>query len=154
MADFSPSNEQHPLLPSGYWTGFYVYSHSQQRHEMLLMLDFHEGIISGEGQDDVGAFTFDGKYNLDAMTCRFLKHYATHTIDYRGDIDENGIWGKWYYVHADSMGMTREEFTKLAAEMPNIFSGGFHIWPRSREFSAYEMEVRKLKEEAVVKLVQ
>ena len=73
----SPDNyEQHPHLPSGYWTGFYVYYHSQERHEMLLMLDFINGNISGNGQDDVGAFTFEGRYDLTSMTCRFMNTIA------------------------------------------------------------------------------
>ena len=36
------------------------------------------------------------------------KIYHTHTIDYKGDIDENGIWGIW-----DN----------------GEIKGGFHIWP-------------------------
>jgi hypothetical protein len=154
MPESPDSYEQHPHLPSGYWTGFYVYYHSQERHEMLLMLDFINGNISGNGHDDVGAFTFEGHYDLTSMTCRFMKHYSTHQIDYHGQIDENGIWGKWYYVYYPGMGIDEAAFNKLMSELRQQFSGGFHIWPRNKEFSAHEMAVRKLKEEEVIKLVE
>lgn len=144
-------NEQHPMLPSGYWTGFYVHSHSAERHEMMIMLDFMSGIISGDGQDDVAAFTFDGTYDLTSMTCKFLKHYRTHSIDYRGNIDENGIWGKWYHVHNANGKVTKEQFDMYKQMMPDLFSGGFHIWPSNKEFSEYQLEVRKVREEEVVK---
>ncbi len=39
------------------------------------------------------------------------KFYATHTVFYDGQVDENGIWGTW--------------------TIGGYFSGGFHIWPKA-----------------------
>jgi len=144
-------SEQHPMLPSGYWTGFYVYAHSAERHEMMIMLDFMQGNISGDGSDDIGTFTFDGTYNLSSMTCQFIKHYRAHSIDYHGHIDENGIWGKWYFMPGPTM--SKSDFEMLQRLVPNRITGGFHIWPSNKEFSEYELEMRKVKEEEVVKEV-
>ena len=144
----SGSNEQHPLLPSGYWSGFYVYRNDPKRHEMQIMLDFKNGVITGDGQDDVGAFTFKGTYDLNSMTCQFIKFYSRHSINYQGQIDENGIWGKWFNVVNKPPQMNEEVFKAIVNEMG---SGGFHIWPSKKEFSEHEMALRQPKEDEVVK---
>lgn len=61
---------------------------------MVIELNFKNGIVSGSGTDDVAPFTWKGKYDLEPMKIYMTKVYRTHTIEYKGDIDENGIWGK------------------------------------------------------------
>lgn len=107
-------NETHPLLPSGAWEGFYTYASGPQaeKHKMSCNLTFRKGKVSGGGTDDVSSFSWKGTYDVDALVCEMIKHYPSHTVKYSGQVDENGIWGTW------SLG------TK---------SGGFHIWPKSKQ---------------------
>ncbi len=104
------SVESHPLFPSGDWEGFYLYRWSGFRHMMAFTLDFREGTVSGHGCDDIAPFNWSGIYDVDQLRCRMTKHYATHTVEYDGYVDENGIWGTWTIGQG--------------------FSGGFHLWPK------------------------
>ncbi len=90
---------------------------------MPSQLQFAKGMINGGGSDDVGSFSWRGTYDLGSMTCSMTKTYLTHTVDYQGHIDENGIWGTW-----------RMSFS----------SGGFHLWPSSSAKSEEEAEVTEL----------
>jgi len=116
-------NEQHPLLPSGDWEGFYVYNtDGAKKHNMKLNLHFQKQAMKGSGTDDVGAFTIQGSYNTDSLTCQFQKIYSQYKVDYSGEIDENGIWGTW----------------KLRGKQ-----GGFHIWPKSDSNVEKEEQTQK-----------
>lgn len=116
--------ESHQLLPSGSWDGFYLYgSGGGREHPMPSQLQFAKGMITGGGSDDVGSFSWRGTYDLGSMTCSMTKTYGTHTVDYQGHIDENGIWGTW-----------RLSFS----------SGGFHLWPAKPAQSEEEAEVTEL----------
>jgi hypothetical protein len=103
--------EQHPLFPSGPWAGFYVYHGSSERHLMACALHFSEGRIEGTGSDDIDFFTWSGTYDTETLQGHFRKTYASHIIYYRGDVDENGIWGNW------------------RDGVPSGYTGGFHLWP-------------------------
>ena len=115
--------ETHPLFPSGPWEGFYTYhmGPDAHRHHMHFTLSFDAGIVTGGGGDDVGGFSWRGHYDKAALTCDMVKHYATHTVLYQGQVDENGIWGVW--------------------RIGDNFSGGFHIWPKAGEEEAVEEAV-------------
>lgn len=147
-------NEQHPLLPSGDWVGFYVYNRSKEKHEMIFSLEFKDGKIAGNGSDDVGAFAFNGDYDLETMTCQLMKHYSTHNIHYKGYIDENGIWGKWSYVYNSSLGISEEKYNFLMSLLGDELAGGFHIWPSKRKFSTHEIEKKEAREKKVIEMVQ
>ena len=131
----TPKQEQHPLFPSGEWEGFYIYTSgpSADQHKMNFCLNFQDGIVEGSGSDDVNAFTWNGTYDTESLTCSMIKTYPWHTVDYQGRVDENGIWGHWYI---------------------GTYQGGFHIWPKApaTEKAAEEVEsfeskvVRKLEE--------
>lgn len=114
--------ETHPLLPSGEWEGFYVYGHSPggRKGQMNFTLNFHEQKVEGSGSDEVGGFTWEGVYDLEAMTCKMVKYYTTHEVFYNGHIDENGIWGTW--------------------TISDYWNGGFHIWPKAGEAAEKEAE--------------
>ncbi len=120
----------HPLLPSGDWEGFYVYQQGpgSEQHKMEMRLDFENGIISGSGSDDVAGHSWRGNYDLKSMSCEMAKIYPTHTVNYQGSIDENGIWGTWQ-MHG--------------------WTGGFHIWPKKQK-----KEEEAHKETLEMKLVE
>jgi hypothetical protein len=126
--------EQHPLFPSGPWNGFYTYvqGSTADQHHMPCTLDFVEGALHGRGSDDVGVFSFTGTYDTRSMTCQMTKKYATHTVDYQGCVDENGIWGSWT-MHG--------------------WKGGFHLWPKEakQEKEKESVAVKGLLEELSVK---
>jgi hypothetical protein len=99
-----------PLFPSGPWTGFYNY-HPGDRHRMDLALTFANGVMTGDGNDDIGVFHIRGRYDTSNRECYWTKTYTgAHDVFYRGFREGKGIWGTWEI---------------------NIFGhGGFHIWPR------------------------
>lgn len=96
---------------SGQWTGFYTYSGHSRRFLMDLVLEFKQGIMSGEGYDGIGGFVIAGVYSSVTHECSWKKTYVgRHTVEYRGFGENNGIWGTW---------------TLLGTR------GGFRIWPLS-----------------------
>lgn len=105
------TNETHPLFPSGEWEGFYTYAFGPdaQQHKMSLQIDFKNNLITGSGGDDIGAFSWRGTYDKNALKCSLTKNYGSHTVFYEGSVDENGIWGTWTLSWGH---------------------GGFHIWPK------------------------
>lgn len=134
------NNETHHFLPSGEWEGFYCYSHSPAQHKMSIELNFKNCIISGSGVDDINSFRWNGTYDLEQFKIQMVKKYATHIINYQGDIDENGIWGVWD---------NPEDISGFADFAPNVFQkikamtkGGFHIWPKTSN-SASKEEIRE-----------
>jgi hypothetical protein len=96
-------------FPSGPWTGFYTESFSKQQFPMNLQLVFSHGRISGSGDDGVGSFTIEGRYDERSKECAWIKQYiGAHKVAYSGGADHHGIWGLWHLWGR---------------------SGGFHIWP-------------------------
>ena len=78
---------------------------------MDLLLEFRNGIITGEGHDGVGAFVIAGIYSAENHECSWQKTYVgRHTVAYRGFGEDKGIWGTWTLT---------------------TVKGGFHIWPLS-----------------------
>ena len=116
--------ETHPLFPSGDWEGFYTYSMgpSANRYPMSFNLEFQNGKAIGVGADEVGTFSWDGKYDSGLLVCRMTKGYhGQHDVYYDGRVDENGIWGKW--------------------KISGYLSGGFHIWPKNNSEKAVSEEI-------------
>lgn len=115
-------------LPAGPWTGFYNYGAGTGRHRMDLVLSFANGLISGDGTDDVGPFLISGHYDGQGGECHWTKTYVGgHDVFYRGFHEGNGIWGLW----------------ELA-----WLSGGFHIWPLGQE--ECELEAESVEEPMLV----
>jgi hypothetical protein len=99
------------LFPSGPWTGFYNHGPGD-RHRMDLILTFKNGVMEGDGNDDVGRFLIRGRYEPQTRECHWTKTYVgAHDVFYRGFREGKGIWGTW--------------------EITIRYHGGFHIWPRS-----------------------
>ena len=100
------------LYPSGPWVGFYNYQ-PPDRHRMQLDLTFANGVISGDGNDDIGRFLIKGRYDSQSAECHWTKSYiGAHDVFYRGFREGKGIWGTW-------------ELNDRGYH----FTGGFHIWP-------------------------
>lgn len=105
-----PAMDDHDF-PSGPWIGFYVYSTARQnRHRMDLGLTFANGVISGEGTDDIDKFVLRGRYETKSKQVYWTKTYlGAHDVYYKGFREGRGIWGTWEIGRAER--------------------GGFHIWP-------------------------
>lgn len=96
-------------FPSGPWLGFYIYDSDPDRHRMDLSLEFNKGLITGEGNDDIGPFVVRGRYDLKSKECHWTKTYVgMHDVFYSGIRQGKGIHGTWEVDEA---------------------SGGFKIWP-------------------------
>lgn len=88
---------------------------------MDLHLQFANGNMSGDGNDDVGRFAIKGQYDEASSECTFHKSYiGAHTVFYRGFREGKGIWGTW--------------------EIGNFARGGFHIWPKRAGESETDVE--------------
>jgi len=135
----SPRSETHPHLPSGEWEGFYCYHSSPAQHKMATELHFAAGVVTGVGTDDVASFVWEGKYDLDTGKLEMTKTYATHDVLYRGDIDENGIWGVWEIVY-DYSKLPPGMEAIIKASLRDTLTGGFHIWPKPRATNANNNE--------------
>ena len=118
-----------PVFPSGPWVGFYNYAPGD-RHRMDLILSFSQGKLTGDGNDDVGAFTIKGGYDEATRECHWIKTYAgSHDVYYRGFREGKGIWGTW--------------------EITVIDHGGFHIWPRQAGEGEQEVQTMAAPVDAI-----
>ena len=98
-----------PEFPSGPWTGYFLSEGS--RHEQDLELSFHDGVLGGHGDDGIGPFSVQGRYNRESMEVWWNKTYlGKHTVYYKGYREPKGIWGVW--------------------EIGDEAKDGFHIWPK------------------------
>lgn len=147
------NNETHPFIPSGAWEGFYCYNYPSTQHKMDIKLRFTDGIVSGSGIDDIAPFTWEGDYNLETLKIRMTKTYPTHSIFYKGDIDENGIWGIWNDQTSLNKNFSPEIIERVTKAFGDKIKGGFHIWPKvaksqSKEATTEEKVIgsEKLKE--------
>lgn len=78
---------------------------------MQLHLTFANGMMSGDGNDDLGRFLIKGRYDSQTAESHWTKTYVgAHDVFYRGFREGKGIWGTW--------------------EIDNLDHGGFHIWPK------------------------
>jgi hypothetical protein len=114
----NPANiESDPRFPSGKWVGFFLDKRLPGKHEMELTLTFAAGRLMGDGRDRVGAFTFNGTYNLADGKCEWIKQYVNaHAVTYRGFNEGKGIWGTWEQ-----------------RDVGSAVTGGFHIWPEGMD---------------------
>jgi hypothetical protein len=98
------------LFPSGPWRGFYYHAAHSDRHRMDLTLEFGNGRITGEGNDDIGPFIISGRYDSTSKECHWTKTYVRkHDVFYKGARAGKGIGGAW--------------------EIREVDRGGFRIWP-------------------------
>jgi len=113
--DAAPDLESDPRFPSGRWAGFFTDKRMAGKHQMELLLTFHQGEITGEGRDRVGQFLIRGHYDTAEGKCRWHKRYVGgHDVFYQGYAEDKGIWGTWELSPREVYGHV---------------SGGFYIWP-------------------------
>ena len=114
---------------------------------MSFILDFKDGIVTGSGGDNVGAFTWRGTYDAEKMLCQMTKRYSTHEVFYAGHVDENGIWGTWSIPIEIKGGIWDTPFREIAiAAMEEFSKGGFHIWPKANSMREAVEEVEEISE--------
>ena len=77
---------------------------------MDVTLTFHQGRVLGDGRDEVGAFTVEGRYTVESRECTWSKRYDTHEVVYRGFAEDGSIWGVW-------------------SIRDSALRGGFQLWP-------------------------
>lgn len=142
--------ETHPLLPSCEWVGFYCYHNNSAQHKMMIELLFSNSIVSGSGVDDVAPFTWTGNYDIEKFKIMMTKHYTTHKVLYKGDIDENGIWGVWEIIY-DFSKVSEKTARHIKAAFKNDITGGFHIWPKKSERAANSNSLKEEKESEKLK---
>ena len=94
---------------------------------MDLHLEFGEGVMTGEGNDDVGPFVVQGQYNATSLECSWRKTYVgQHAVHYHGFREGKGIWGTW--------------------EISPRSHGGFQIWPKQTGEVEAQAEAAKQKQ--------
>jgi hypothetical protein len=107
-------SESDDRFPSGPWVGFWIQKPVLGRQWMQnLWLRFVDGKVTGGGSDCIGAFVFDGHYDLKTGNCDLVKTYlGAHKVLYQGRNENDGLWlwGTWNIRHNDR--------------------GGFHLWPK------------------------
>jgi hypothetical protein len=124
------------VFPSGPWVGFYTYAARARRHRMDLALEFGNGRITGEGNDEIGPFIISGRYDSKSGECHWTKTYiCRHDVYYAGSRSGKGIGGTW--------------------EIRQVDRGGFRIWPLASEGeeAAVTVEREESVEDAVGELV-
>jgi|JI10StandDraft_1071094.scaffolds.fasta_scaffold530487_2 hypothetical protein len=83
-------------LPSGMWTGHY--EQMGRAYPQHLKLEFADGLIRGDGVDDLGTFAIDGEYRLEGSEMRmgWIKTYdGAHSVLYLGELLDRTIRGRW-----------------------------------------------------------
>jgi hypothetical protein len=100
---------------------------------MDLILEFRDGIVTGEGSDGIGRFGIDGSYTESTMECSWIKTYiGKHSVSYTGYREGKGIWGTWSILQS---------------------RGGFQIWPIGSQPLANSLEEEE-SAERLDKIVQ
>lgn len=60
-----------------------------------MNLEFSQGRITGEGQDEPGEFRLHGSYDSRSGRCSWLKRYPSWAIEYQGELKGQTIRGRW-----------------------------------------------------------
>ncbi len=97
-------------LVSGVWSGHYV--ERERAFPQRMTIELADGLVRGDGVDDLGTFTLDGEYRVDGASARlgWVKTYdGAHSVLYLGELRDEVITGSW------SIGSARGTF-RLEAE--------------------------------------
>jgi hypothetical protein len=93
---------------------------------MRLDLKFAAGRMMGDGDDEVGYFVINGKYDAETGEAWWTKTYpGSHEVHYDGMRNPRGISGEWQ-IHA-------------------MWRGGFAIWPGESEEGPVERESEEVE---------
>jgi hypothetical protein len=83
-------------LSSGLWNGYY--EQGGRQYPQQSRLEFADGIIRGDGRDDIGIFYIDGEYRFSQQGVRlgWIKTYdGAHSVLYVGQLRDIEIVGSW-----------------------------------------------------------
>jgi hypothetical protein len=84
------------MYPSGAWRGYWEQQGWGRQSMDPLILHFHDGAISGEGRDVIGAFSFHGSYDDRGNVTLTKQYVGRHSVLYQGSYDGEGtIFGRW-----------------------------------------------------------
>jgi hypothetical protein len=84
------------MFPSGPWRGYWEQAGFGREFMHPLVLRFADGIVTGQGSDCVGPFTFEGFYNQDGSVTLVKQYLGQHAVVYQGTYDGEGtIAGRW-----------------------------------------------------------
>jgi len=100
-ADVPADVEEHPWFPSGNWVGWFFQG---IRFRFEVRMTFRRGRVTAEGYDEqIGKFTYHGRYSVDDGKCYWTKIYFTRPypdehVHYTGYNEGRGIFGKWEFL--------------------------------------------------------
>jgi hypothetical protein len=83
-------------LASGLWVGHYAQRGTRSSQRMVL--EFADGLLRGDGIDDIGPFNIDGEYRVvgDEVRLGWVKTYEeAHSVMYLGVLRQGRITGRW-----------------------------------------------------------
>lgn len=81
---------------SGLWAGHYEQFGDEYPQRMTL--EFADGLVRGDGVDDLGTFTLEGEYraHLGEVRLGWIKTYdGAHSVLYLGSLHGGTILGDW-----------------------------------------------------------
>jgi hypothetical protein len=79
-----------------------------QEYLVDFVLEFQNGVMTGEGAEGIGFFVISVKYSTANGECSWVKQYVgRHAVNYVGFREGKGIWGTW---------------------IVGLGKGGFQIW--------------------------
>jgi hypothetical protein len=86
------------VYQSGRWEGFWVQDIWGRQAMTPFFLTFAGEIVTGQGRDIIGQFTFAGEYDATTGQVRLVKQYiGKHQVFYLGQPDgEGSIQGTWH----------------------------------------------------------
>jgi hypothetical protein len=91
-----PPSSIHARFASGSWRGYY--EQFRGRYPQQQTMEFADGMVRGDGDDDIGPFRIEGQYHGDGEAVRigWIKTYQNgHSVLYLGDYDGRWIRGTW-----------------------------------------------------------
>ncbi|MEZ4411270.1 MAG: hypothetical protein R3A52_33030 [Polyangiales bacterium] len=83
-------------LVSGVWDGHF--EQLGRRFPQKMTLEFADGLVRGDGVDDLGSFTVEGEYRADEGGVRvgWIKTYeGAHSVLYLGTVEGRAVRGRW-----------------------------------------------------------
>jgi hypothetical protein len=84
-------------LPDGRWDGWYEQGGARSPQSQHLV--FVDGVLRGEGDDELGPFDVSGEYSVSSPTSgrvAWVKTYrGSHSVLYLGEWDGADLLGTW-----------------------------------------------------------
>ena len=97
----------------------------QPMHDVVL--EVREGIVSGQGSDCIGRFSFRGTWDSQGVVSLVKQYVGKHQVLYQGQYDGEGtIFGRWSIAPFDSGEFLLSLATDRAAsaELAEFFEPG------------------------------